>query len=234
MNSDDFLNYYNLIDKFLRKENGLGQDVSFTQKIKNSSNKAVKRFKDELISFGELRNAIVHNPRINNKVIAEPHDETVKRITELYKSISNPTKVTPTFQFKILGAHEDDHIDKILREMKEKSISQFPVFNQENRVVEIINTNTISRWLSAQLGEEGTIIVEPVKVKDLIPSIEFRQNYQFISKTASIYEAYDLFIVNINTKKRNLDLLFITDSGSPTESLLGLVTIEDIASLLEN
>ncbi len=234
MNSDDFLNYYNLIDKYLRKEKGLEHEVTFSQKIKRSSNKAVRRYKDELISLGELRNAIVHNPRINNKVIAEPHDETVKRIKELYKSISNPTKVTPGFQFKILGAHEDDHIDKILREMKEKSISQFPVFNQENRVVEIINTNTISRWLSAQLGEEGTIIVEPVKVKDLIPSIEFRQNYQFISKTASIYEAYDLFIANINTKKRNLDLLFITDSGSHTESLLGLVTIEDIASLLEN
>lgn len=232
MNSDDFLNYYNLIDKFLRKEKGLEREVTFSQKIKYSSNNAVRRYKDELLSLGELRNAIVHNPRINNRVIAEPHDETVKRIKELYESISNPTKVTPGFQFKILGAHEDDHIYNILREMKEKSISQFPVFNQENRVVEIINTNTISRWLSAQLGEEGTIIVEPVKVKDLIPSIEFRQNYQFISKTASIYEAYDLFIANINTKKRNLDLLFITDSGSPTESLLGLVTIEDIASLL--
>ena len=37
----------------------------------------------ELISYGELRNAIVHNPRIGSKTIAEPHPETVKKIKQL-------------------------------------------------------------------------------------------------------------------------------------------------------
>jgi len=232
MNSDDFLNHYNLIDNFLRKDNGHGPEVSFTQKIKLSSNKTVKRYKDDLLSLGELRNAIVHNPKIGNKVIAEPHDETVRRIKDLYEKITNPKRVIPTFQSEILGAFEDDYINNILSEMKIKSISQFPVFNNEQIVIELINTNTISRWLSTQLEEKGTIIVEKIRVKDLISSIEFQNNYRFISRTASIYDAYDHFITHINTHKRNLDLLFIIETGKKSERLLGLVTIEDIASSL--
>lgn len=114
--------------------------------------------------------------------------------------------------------------------MKNHSFSQFPIYDDNNFVAELINTNTISRWLSSKLEENGTIIIDNVKVKDLILDIEFKNNYKFISRNTSIYEAYDLFIDQINKQKRNLDVLFITDSGKKTEQLLGLITIEDIAN----
>ena len=230
MNSDDFLNYYNLIDAYLRKAGSHGPEVTFSQKIKTSSNNVVKRYRDELFSLGELRNAIVHNPKIGNKVIAEPHEETVRRIKELYEKITNPKKVIPEFQFEILGAYEDDYINDILIKMRKKSFSQFPVFKKENVVLELVNTNTISRWLSSQLEGKGTIMVENIKVKDLIPEIEFRNNYKFISRDTSIYEAYDLFANQVSSEKRNLDVLFITNSGKKSEKILGLITIEDIAT----
>lgn len=211
-----------------------GQKYHFSQKVKTSSNNIVKRYKDELISLGELRNAIVHNPKIGNKVIAEPHEETVFRLKELHEKITNPKKVIPEFQFEILGAKEDDYLNYILIEMRKKSFSQFPVFNNENDVIELINTNTISRWLSTQLEDRGTIMVEKIKVKDLIQEIEFRNNYKFISRDASIYDAYDLFVNHVNSEKRNLDVLFITASGRNTEKILGLITIEDIATQVHN
>ena len=114
--------------------------------------------------------------------------------------------------------------------MRKKSFSQFPVFNNENVVIELINTNTISRWLSVQLEEKGTIMVENIKVNDLIQEIEFRSNYKFISRDTSIYDAFDLFVNHVNCEKRNLDVLFITASGRNTEKLLGLITVEDIAA----
>lgn len=230
MNSEDFLDYYNKIDDFIKITNGYDSYVTFSQKIKNSSNKVVQRFKDELISYGELRNAIVHNPRIGNKAIAEPHDETVTKLKDLYQKITNPKKVIPEFQFEVLGVRENDFINEILIQMKKNSFSQFPVFDAEDNVIELINTNTISRWLSLEIEANGTIIIENVKVKDLIPEIEFMKNYKFISRDISVYEAYDYFINQINTKQRNLDVLFITNSGKSTEKLLGLITIEDIAT----
>lgn|SRR5690554_2314285 len=229
-NSEIFLDFYNKIDAYIKKQEKFDSSISFSQKIKNSKNKIIQRFSNELISLGELRNAIVHNPKIGNKTIAEPHSETVTRIKELYEKISNPKKVIPEFAFPVLGAKENDFINDILIEMKNHSFSQFPIYDDNNCVTELINTNTISRWLSSKLEENGTIIIDNVKVKDLISDIEFKNNYKFISRNTSIYEAYDLFIDQINKQKRNLDVLFITDSGKKTEKLLGLITIEDIAN----
>ena len=231
-NSEIFLDTYNRIDNYLKKADSHDSNVNFAQKVKISKNKVVKRFKEELISFGELRNAIVHNPRIGKKAIAEPHESTVFRISELYKNITNPKKVIPEFQFEVLGAKKMDFINDILIEMKKKSFSQFPIFDENGFVCELINNNTISRWLSSQLDENGTIIIDNVKVVDLMPEIEFKENYKFISRNTSIYEAYDLFINQISKKQRNLDVIFITQNGKLTEKLLGLITIEDIASLI--
>ena len=231
-NSDLFLEVYNKIDDFLKKSDSHDSYINFAQKVKSTKNKVAQRFKDELLSFGELRNAIVHNPKIGNKAIAEPHENIVSRISELYDKISDPKKVIPEFQFKVMGAKKDAFINDILVEMKKRSFSQFPVFDDNEIVSELINTNTISRWLSVQMEENGTIMIDNVKVADLIPEIEFNENYKFVSRNTSIYDAYDLFISHINQKQRNLDALFITHSGERNEKLLGLITIEDIANLV--
>lgn len=232
--AEDFLDWFNKIDKFIKDSEGFSSFDSFSYKLSNSKNKNLHRFKVELLSLAELRNVIVHNPRINNELIAEPHQKTVERIQYIHTQLTNPKKVSPAFHFDVLGAREDDFINSILIKMKENSFSQFPIYNETDKVVELINTNTISRWLSANLELEGTIILEKTKVKDLKPFIEFKTNYKFISRTTSVYEAYNLFIDQILNKKRNLDVLFITHNGKENESLLGLVTIEDIAPEIKN
>ena len=55
MNSDLFLNYFNKIELFLKAE--FSHNQSFTNMVKNSRNSAVKRYKDDLLSYAELRNA---------------------------------------------------------------------------------------------------------------------------------------------------------------------------------
>lgn len=230
-NSEYFLETYNKLDQYLKKEIRSEDYVSYANKVKDSKNIVVNRFKDELLSFGTLRNAIVHNPKVDNKVIAEPHDRTVERFNEIYEMITNPKKVIPTFQFNVLGAHKDDYINGILKEMKQKSFSQFPVFDSDDTVIELINNNTISRWLASEVDDNGTIIIDGVTVEKLIPEIEFKRNYKFISRETSIYKAYDLFLNHINEKGRNLDVLFITHNGKETEKLLGLITISDLALL---
>jgi len=106
------------------------------------------------------------------------------------------------------------------------------VIDEKGNVYELINNNTISRWLASQLEDNGTIMIENVKVSDMLSEIEYKSNYIFISRNTSIYEAYDLFIDQINNKQRNLDVLFITQNGKSHEHLLGLITIEDIAHLV--
>lgn len=231
-NSEKFVDIFNKIEQLLNKNSRGGHEEGFSKKVRNSNDRAVIKFKDELLSFAMLRNAIVHNPRIGNQTIAEPHESTVSRIGEIYENISNPIKVIPEFQFDVLGAYEEDYINDILKSMKQHSFSQFPVLDSDGSVIELINNNTISRWLASEVGEKGTIIIDDVRVKELVSEIEFKNNYKFISRDTSIYEAYYLFINHINEKGRNLDVLFITHNGKETEKLLGLVTISDLAPLI--
>ena len=231
-NSEKFLETYNNLDQYLKKEIRADDYVSYANKVRGSKNIVVTKLKDELLSFGSLRNAIVHNPKIDNKAIAEPHDSTVLRFNEIYKMITNPKKVIPTFQFDVVGAHKNDYINDILKKMKRKSFSQFPVFDSNQTIIELINNNTISRWLASEIDENGTIIIDGVTVEKLIPEIELKGNYKFISRNTSIYEAYDLFLKHINEKESNLDVLFITHNGRETEKLLGLITISDLAPLI--
>lgn len=228
-NSTTFIDYYNKIDAFLEKEQGLDYHESYTKKVRSSKNKIVRKFKDELVSMGELRNAIVHNPLIGKEPIAEPHNHIVKRITFLYEEISNPEKVTPKFQFKVIGTTEDDFLVDLLALMKPRSISQVPIYNEKGRVVELLNTNTIARWLAEKAKENQPLDLSKVKIKELMSQIEHEKNYDFIAKDASLYEAHDRFIDHIKKKKRNLEALFITENGKQHESILGMLTIGDVA-----
>lgn len=231
-NSQKFLDYYNRIDALLQEKGGYKKYESFIWKVKNSKNAIIKRYKDDLISFGELRNAIVHSPNINSEPIAEPHKKIVERFGGIYEKISSPLKVIPKFQFQVTGAYFNDYINEILLEMRRNSFSQFPVYSKDRKVIEIITTNTISRWLSKQLESEGTILVEGITVADLILEIEYQKNFKFISRELSVYDVYDLFMDSIKENGRNLDAVFITQSGKSEEKLLGLITVSDLTEFL--
>ncbi|MCI0922525.1 CBS domain-containing protein [Sphingobacterium rhinopitheci] len=229
-NAEKFLEIYNRIDIYL-KDRSKSDYETFATKVKNSNNVLIKRYQIELLDYGELRNAIVHNPKIGGKYIAEPLAKVIENFESILNKLESPLKVIPEFQFEVLGAKEDDDLLPILKTMRENSFSQFPIFNEQGVVIELINTNTISRWLANQT-EDNDIVIENPKVLDLIIEVEFKQNYRFISRSTNIYEAYNLFIQQIIKKKRNLDVLFITHSGCKSEKLLGLITIEDIANLV--
>ena len=128
----------------------------------------------------------------------------------------------------------DDSLKELLLKINESSFSQFPVYDDNNKIIEIVNTNTIARWLSTSIDDNGSLLLIETKVKDLIPSIEYRNNYKFIKRDATIYDAYDMFIDCINSNKRNLDAIFITQNGTARESILGLITIEDFAGKFDS
>lgn len=229
-NSDIYIDTFKKIEAFLQKEVKGDNYAPFSEMVKFSKNKIISRYKDELLSFAKLRNAIVHTPKIDGKTIAEPHDAVVKEIMSIYDKITNPKKVIPTFQLAdVLGAKKDDFINDILVKMHQFSFSQFPIFNEQGNVEELMTTNTITRWLSTQLETSGTLMTENVTIEQLMGEIEYTKNYTFVSRDCTIYDAYCLFMDHIQKYKRNLDAIFITQNGKSNNRLLGIITIEDIA-----
>lgn len=230
--SNEFIEIFKLIEKHVNKVGKFREEQSFKSKVAElSKNSLIGRFQDELNSFSNLRNLLAHEPKRNGNFIAKPTDYSIVRINEIYKLIINPPLVFPKFKFDVLGAENKDYLNLILQKMQEKSFSQFPIY-ENNIVKELINTNTISRWIFSKLEENGDIICVQSKVSDLIEHIEFKNNYKFISKKTNVFEAFDKFKKQIKNEKRNLDVLFITENGNPHEKVEGLITIEDIAAFI--
>jgi hypothetical protein len=84
LNSDRFLNAFNSIERYLREFAKQGKETRFYALVDlaSNSNPAVRRFKDDLKEFADLRNAIVHE-RTDGHVLAEPNDKAVNEIAAI-------------------------------------------------------------------------------------------------------------------------------------------------------
>jgi len=228
-NAEKFLEIYNKVDKILTDYNSVKYEV-FSEKIRNCTKPIIAKFREQLYDYGDLRNALVHRKN-GNIYIAEPLDKVVKDFANILAVLESPKKVFPKFQFKVEGAKQNEKLDSVLKVMSKNSFSQMPIFNEDEKVIEVINTNTISRWLGRNFNYDGIMEDNP-SINELFQDIEFEKNYKFIARDCDIYEAYSHFTEQIEKHNRNLDVLFITQNGKDNEALLGLITVADIAELL--
>lgn len=92
-NAKRFINAYNQIDSGLRALYNQKRSMSFAELIRNSVNEnhVVRKYEDDLIDFGRLRNAIVHKSN-DDFIIAEPHIEVVEKIEKNCPPYHHPTK----------------------------------------------------------------------------------------------------------------------------------------------
>lgn len=231
-NAQKFLDHYNELDRLFAKALNQSDHIPFSQRIKDliPRNSIVRIYKDDLFQLGNLRNAISHQSK-GGVPIAEPFEETVQLIEKILEEFKNPKRVIPAFQFEVFSVTQDTPLIDLLQEMKTKDFSQAPVLDSDGKVIEVISTNTISRWLFAEY-ENQLVDLTTAMISDLMPHIETKENYALISRNTTVYEAAELFIKKSKEKKSKLDCMIITHSGKPTEKLMGIVCIEDIAEYL--
>lgn len=231
-NAQKFLDNYNELDRLFAKALRQNDYAPFSQRIRELSGKSsiVRRYKDDLYQLGNLRNAIAHQSR-GGVPIAEPFEETVHLIQKILEEFNNPKRVIPAFQFEVFTVTTDTPLIDLLQEMKTKNFSQAPILDTDGKVIEVISTNTISRWLYAEY-ENQLIDLTTAKISDLIPHIETKENYALISRNTTVYEAAEIYLKKSKEKKSQLDCLIITQNGKASEKLMGIVCIEDIAEYL--
>lgn len=220
------------IDKAFAKLLNQSDHVAFSTKVRERFFKSsvFGRYKDDLLQLGSLRNTISHQPK-GGVAIAEPFEETVQLIQKILEEFKNPKRVIPAFHFEVFTVTPDTPLINLLHEMKTQNFSQAPILDTDGKVIEVISTNTISRWLFAEY-ENQLIDLTAAKISNLMPHIEVKENYTLISRNTTVYEAAEIYLKNSKEKKSQLDCLIITQNGKASEKLMGIVCIEDIAPYL--
>lgn len=199
--------------------------ISFSQLVHRLRHEhpVIRRYADDLIEFAELRNAIVHNLR-DDQILATPLESTVKEIKAIETALTNPLTVYPEFARTVFTVPVQAKLAEALALMREKNISQVPVTNGTDVVVEVLNGNSIARWLSRQ----SQVVPAEVSVEQILPDIEIRNNYKFIPRIMTVYEAAETYERSYRDGWY-ADALLITNSGRNGQSLLGIIVLEDIA-----
>ena len=172
-NAERFIEIYNQVDQFLNENVNADGHENFRHKVKKCDNPIIKKHKEKLYDYADLRNVLVYKTRYEDKIIAEPLPDVVDDFHEILQTLIAPKKVFPLFSSTVIGAKLSDKLDEILRIMRTNSFSQIPIFNEQQTIVEVINTNTISRWIGSQIEGE-CIITENPCVDELIGEIEYK------------------------------------------------------------
>jgi len=233
--AERFISAYNQIDHSLRSIYGFKRSISYTDLVRKAVplNSVVRKYEDELIDYGRLRNSIVHktNP---NYVIAEPHEEVVEDFEQISRLISTPpTALSRVCKREVLVSDSEVIIEDILRLMGETGFKNIPVYKSNIMIGVAVGSEILER-LGKCVIEHIDIdeFIKKTPIESVIKRPEESMIYKVMDKNLTIERALNLFFVN-----RKLQLIIITEHGRLNERPLGVVTVADILDMnavLEN
>ena len=234
-NSQRFLDAYNNIDHALKARYNLNRAMGFSDLIRKSvvNNYVVRKYEDDLIDYGRLRNAIVHNSN-ENYVIAEPHDIVVENIEHIEKLITTPPRVLDTVgQRDVMITYAGKSMREVIKLMASSNYSNIPVYRDKN-LLGIANGQKIidsfGQFLIA--GGKAEVFLDHVQIEDMLSSLNNSIYYVVKKADCTIEDALNEF----NNNHKLLAILF-TKNGSPTELPVGIMTganFVDAQNVLEN
>ncbi|MER2227656.1 MAG: CBS domain-containing protein [Carnobacterium sp.] len=223
-NAERFIASFNRIHNFLSfSDNEKEYKKPFYRLLDENEyrNPAVKKYKNDLQIFADLRNVMVHKKLIPNSYIAQPTDKVVKHIEQIEDEIKSPEKVYPLFKRDVVQFNFDDLFIKVLKTISERKFTHFPVYKNKE-LIGLLTEKGITMWLANQLEDE-TIYLKKTMVEEIVLEDTRKNNYLFIKKNMSVEIAADLL-----KNDRRLDALLITENGKVSESPLGIITPSDL------
>lgn len=228
-NAERFISAYNQIDYALRTIYGFKRSISYADLIRKTVplNSVVRKYEDELIDYGRLRNSIVHktNP---NYVIAEPHIEVVEDFERIAKIITTPPlAIDKVCKHQVKICDSKIKLKDLIGLMSHDGYKNIPVYEGNTlkgvaiglNILEIIGDKILQ-------GDNIEHFIELTQVEDVLSTIEDTKYFRVCDKTLTIETALNNFYLN-----RRLQIIIITEHGRVDERPLGVVTIADILDM---
>ena len=218
---------YNAIDHFLRKALSQEKQPSFSHLVAEYSRKHVGwRDADLLKTLAEVRNAIVHRKTEAYRYVAVPTPTIVQELGTCRKRLINPPRAFPTFQRKVETVSITDTLARVLKVIRERDFSQFPVYDAQ-RFLGLLTENGITRWLAVHVSTKLSLVeLDEIFVKEFLQTEEERKNWLFAPRDMPVDDIRGLFEAH-----EMLEAVLVTATGKESEKLLGIATRWDIIHL---
>ena len=157
-NAKRFINAYNSIDYAIRIQHNFKRSMSFSEVVRKSVpiNFIVRKYEDDLVDFGRLRNAIIHNSN-EQFVIAEPHDDVVEKIEHIAQLLTTPPKaINAIIDRDVLCVQNDVSLKDVIKLIATSEFSNIPVF-KNGGLIGVANGQRILDVLGRQIVKNKNI-----------------------------------------------------------------------------
>ena len=226
-NGDRFLLAYNRLDQGLRNIYNIKQSLGFGEVIRKISpiNSIIKKYEDDLIEYGRLRNAIVHGA--GDTLIAEPNSEVVEKLEQIARIITTPPRVVDVLpKRKVMSVDGDTTIAQVCENVFESGYSIVPVFIK-GTLVGVINRKMIVDCIGAALKSKVSVDkVLKEKVADGLDVLNIANHYEVVPDSITIDSILFMFQQN-----RKLSAVIITKNGNYNEEPVAVVVTSDTIDL---
>jgi len=227
--SNRFINTYNELSEYMEKYLNYKDYKSHTQmlNIMAKKNHLVRVHYDELRTFANLRNIIVHDSTSKYNPIADPHIEVVER----YESILNELREPPTaFEMAtkakdLVFASPNMRLKECIKIMHDKNYTYMPI-SQNMQLVGVLSGDSVFTYMRKN---QTTTIYDDFRVKDLGDAIRMHmdERYSFVSKSTPLIDVTEMYSNDIQDGKR-LGAIFVTERGGENERILGMISPWDL------
>lgn len=226
-NAERFISAYNRLDKCIRDIYNFKPALSFSDVIRKSAsiNAVIKKYEDDLIDFGRLRNSIVH--RSSDEVIAEPHDDIVEEIESIVRLVTTPPlAMQSVVNRSVFIAQGDVSLGDIIVEITKTGYSNVPVYLNKTLVGVLNRKMLIDAIGEAVTRKEDVDDLLKKKLVDCVSVLDSSNHYEVVSEKVTIDNLLYMFQQN-----RKLTTVIITPSGAYTELPVGIVVTADIIDM---
>jgi phosphotransacetylase len=235
-NSKRFIEAYNSIDYALKTRYNLNRSMGFSDLIRKTSalNYVVRKYEDDLVDYGRLRNAIIHNNN-DDFVIAEPHESVVENIEHIARLILKPPIALETVAEKdVYIAYKGRSMREIIIAIAGTGYSNIPVYDDNKELIGVANGQKILTSFGQFLikGGKAEAYLDNVQIEDMLSSTSASNYYSVKQADCTVEEAIEEF----NKNHKLLAILF-TKKGEADELPLGIMTTGNLIEaqkLIEN
>ena len=229
-NAARFINAYNQIEQALKAQNNLKSSLSYTETIRMSArnNSIVRKYEDDLIDYGRLRNSIVHSAN-DNYVIAEPHMEVVEKYEKIMYLVCTPPLAIDTAcvkkEVKVISSSAT--LKDTMVAMYKTGFSNFPIYNENGMLVGVANAGKVARLMGHKLyNKENFEEVFNTSIGDIV-KVNVQENFYAIADRKITLDK----VLNLFAENRKLLLIIITTNGTLIEKPIGIITVSDILDI---
>lgn len=221
----EFLDLYNHLESVLRQQHKIpGHEGPIAWVLRNDRRRFA-RMSEELEYCRQVRNLYQHNERIDGSYAVIPSDAMIGTLRRTIEKIENPARAWDVCvkAQEVYSAQLEDLMRPAMRTMAERSFTHVPIL-RDGRVVGAFSENTL---LSFMMRDAIVIIEEDCtfeEIGDLLPlDAHVSETFAFVPKDMLATDLAGMFEESMRKQER-LGMVFVTESGSRQQRLLGIAT----------